>query len=436
MADPWQDTREHWRRQGVQPFVNGEVPYFVTNNGRLSEDTAQVYFANCREHPPAGPHTILELGAGTGLFARFFLDAFRDLCRAESVPFYDSLTYVVTDASEATCRYWAECGIFDAHAERVLIQAADAASIELPPVRAVVANYILDSLPAAILRRAGDGWQALNLDGVQWQTAADYAEWTGLAGESTRVAVNHGAGDLLMRCVQYLDPDGFILVNDYSAVTAGETAPQDYGGATALGLNFPLLTKWLEARGVRVTCPPGDEDRILHSRLLSRRPLELTQTCFNIRFTTPDAERQPRNWVRMAEAADSMCHEQRDFAGALELARAAVDLNPWYSPWLWNVYGDCLYELGRLGEAVEAYHRAAWLSPGDPRTNLNLAYFYREAGNFEEALAAVARGLANDEAGYYRDRLLSQQNAVLEAIANRWAADLEAKARRSASILS
>ena len=250
------------------------------------------------------------------------------------------------------------------------------------------------------------------------------------------MAINHGAGGFLLRCFDRLDPDGFILVNDYAAVTEGETAPQTYGGTMALGLNFPLLTKWLEARGVRVTCPPGDGGRILHSRLLARRRLELTEACFNIRFTTPDSEHQPRNWVRMAEEADSMCHEQRDHAGALELARRAVELNPWYSPWVWNVLGDCLYELERFNEALEAYRSAARIAPGDPRTNLNLAYAHRRAGNFEEALAAIARGLAHDGPGYYRERLIAKQNDILDALSTEWATALADKARNAARILS
>ena len=132
MTGEWRVSREHWERSGVEPFVNGDVPYFVTNNGRLSEDAARVYFANCLEAPPARPHTLLEVGAGTGLFARFFLDVFRDLCHAQAAPFYETLTYLATDASEATCRYWTECGIFAKHAERMLLRAADAMVLELP----------------------------------------------------------------------------------------------------------------------------------------------------------------------------------------------------------------------------------------------------------------------------------------------------------------
>ena len=43
---------------------------------------------------------MLELGIGVGLFARFFLDAFKEKCAQEGKDYYHRLTYVAGDRSE------------------------------------------------------------------------------------------------------------------------------------------------------------------------------------------------------------------------------------------------------------------------------------------------------------------------------------------------
>jgi len=80
----WQLAGLHWAREGALPFIDSNVPYIVTNNGGVSADAAALLFASCLE-PGAGCGRIavLELGAGTGLFARYFLDEFRLLCERE-----------------------------------------------------------------------------------------------------------------------------------------------------------------------------------------------------------------------------------------------------------------------------------------------------------------------------------------------------------------
>ena len=59
----------------------------------------------------------------------------------------------------------------------------------------------------------------------------------------------------------------------------------------------------------------------------------------------------PRDWQLIGEAAQLVGTQLRDPAAGLELARAALHLNPWYSPFLWNVLGDCLAALDRHDEA-------------------------------------------------------------------------------------
>src|SRR5687767_13409944 len=107
----WQLADLYWATAGVNPFIEKEVPYIVTSNGMLSEDAAATLFASCIDAPPDGPLLVLEMGAGSGLFARYFLDSFREICAQEGAGFYDHLVYLVSDLSPRSVEQWMEKGI-------------------------------------------------------------------------------------------------------------------------------------------------------------------------------------------------------------------------------------------------------------------------------------------------------------------------------------
>jgi putative S-adenosyl-L-methionine-dependent methyltransferase len=168
MADSleWLLADLHWTREGVFPFIEGGVPYLVNNTGTLSADAAAVLFANCAETPSTGPIRVLELGAGTGLFARYFLDEFRRRCDGESRDFYERLSYWVTDRSPRTVEQWRERDIFGPHASHVVTQVSDANTAHTvlsEPVRAVFANYVFDLLPSAVVRQREGRWEQLHV---------------------------------------------------------------------------------------------------------------------------------------------------------------------------------------------------------------------------------------------------------------------------------
>jgi SAM-dependent methyltransferase len=102
----WELSELHWNQQGILPFVENDVPFLINNSGRLSEHAAALLFANCLETLGAGSIRVLELGAGTGLFARYFLNAFRAICLQENRDFYQRLIYYVTDRSMRTVQQW------------------------------------------------------------------------------------------------------------------------------------------------------------------------------------------------------------------------------------------------------------------------------------------------------------------------------------------
>jgi len=283
------------------------------------------------------------------------------------------------------------------------------------------------------------------------------------AGE--RVILNDGAIDCLDAILKTLGDPGFIVINDYGPVRAedvgGHVGVQRFGGSVALGVNFPLIERTLAARGLTVAAPDGDEERRVHTRLCARRAAPRAVEILRQRFSAEadrrlDApheearchlgagrrdqaleayrqavERNPDDWQILGEAAEYVGLQLGDHAAGLELVRAALERNPWYSPWLWNVLGDCLFYRNRLTDAHDAFAQALRVDPDDPRSNLNIAFTLSASGDQAGALAAIARGLANDGKGLYRARLLEKQAQVLAAVSEQASAEQGILARRA-----
>jgi hypothetical protein len=118
----WELANYAWGRYGVDLFASGEVPYIINNNGRLSENLAAILYTYCAEHEPFDHEIqVLEVGAGSGLFARYFVLAFRGLCQQHGKRFQERLMYFASDRSERSVRQWLEKGLLaDLGASEVL----------------------------------------------------------------------------------------------------------------------------------------------------------------------------------------------------------------------------------------------------------------------------------------------------------------------------
>src|SRR3984885_15361285 len=86
----WQLGQEYLRQRGNKAFISDAtpVPFVINNDGTLSRNAAEVFFASLVEAETSDTLEseifVLELGIGVGLFARYFLDNFRDLCLKNS----------------------------------------------------------------------------------------------------------------------------------------------------------------------------------------------------------------------------------------------------------------------------------------------------------------------------------------------------------------
>src|SRR5260370_27772632 len=107
----WDLGQQYLRQRGNKAFISdaSPVPFVVNNDGNLSRNAAEVFFASLEAAARQGPLEdeifVLELGIGVGLFARYFLDAFRDLCAQHGRDYYERLCYIAADRSEQMLRH-------------------------------------------------------------------------------------------------------------------------------------------------------------------------------------------------------------------------------------------------------------------------------------------------------------------------------------------
>ena len=169
----WRLGQEYLRQRGNKAFLSDAhpVPFVINNDGSLSHAAADVFFtalqATEQEEQLPADLFVLELGIGVGLFARYFLDAFRDLCAQHKKDYYSRLIYIAADRSERMLRDVARHGVLANHAGRYrlrLVDALDPAPLTRDlmfhgqparPLQAVFLNYLLDCLPAAVLDFGG-----------------------------------------------------------------------------------------------------------------------------------------------------------------------------------------------------------------------------------------------------------------------------------------
>lgn len=517
----WRLSELYWDTDGTSGFVQNRIPYTITSSGALSANAAQLLFANCSEYPPEGRLELLEIGAGTGLFARLFLDEFRRICETHRKPFFEQAVFYVSDRSRRSRDQWAELGLFTGWpVVPAYSDAMDPLQIQtregprqLASLRAVFCNYSLDSLPATVLRKGAEGPEELCIRThltadsarVSRHTRLTLAEIRELARsvdsrliplaplfefeagfqpcgrsypylqealtfghDAPRTILNHGAIQSLEKAMPGLDRAGFILINDYGPVRAEDAAAmsgtQRFGNSAALGLNFPFLEYHFSSNGTAVLSPELDERLPIHPRLLTRASIPETRRAFRAIFDWGSQQvqqepqeqarkhieagrleaakrayedalaRRPRDWVLLGEIAEFLIRQIGDYRAGLDLASAALAVNPWYSVWLWNVYGDALYSLERFNEAHEAYRKAGKLEPADVRTNLNLGYSYAQMGDNQTALESLARGLANDRGGIFRERLLQKQQLIVAAVQRRFTEEQEWLVQRATRI--
>ncbi|MCO4762172.1 MAG: tetratricopeptide repeat protein [Myxococcales bacterium] len=172
----WHLGQLAFQHRGAQAFTTNEVPNLVNQGGMSAYRAAEVLFANCAEAEAAGTLlddegeiVCMELAIGLGLYSVQLLDRFKERCEAAKKDWYDKLRWFATDATPKMLTDAAANGVFERHAERVVLAQVDAlqpsivhpfggdesvAPIDLTGrIRGVFHSYLLCVLPANVFRR-------------------------------------------------------------------------------------------------------------------------------------------------------------------------------------------------------------------------------------------------------------------------------------------
>jgi tetratricopeptide (TPR) repeat protein len=459
----WKIGQSYLHERGNKAFTSdpSPVPFTINNDGNLSVRAAAVFFSSLAAADKAGALEptifVLELGIGVGLFARFFLDAFQELCEQHGTDYYDRLCYVAGDHSEKMLLDAGRCGVFANHPGHYALRVVDAlcpekslakdplfAELDGRPFRALFLNYLLDCLPAAVLKADGQEVRQLwvrscltrgaNLadhggltveelvllaNGPDPQSSTELRRVYGLLAseyeyrpvkpadvgygdfgvrfarsvQSEVVVHNYGAIQTLERLLELLGDTGFILINDYGNVRtegADEFQHQRYSQSTFIGINFALLKsyftqgpahQWIE--------PPEGENTSIHARLLGRQPAPETVACFQDRFgnTALDQVQEP---VQMAR--------NYAMAGRLEAALTAYQRALENQPYNWALMNEVsqflTFSLRDAAAGLEMARAALARNPSCSTELWNmLGDSLFELGRIEESRQAYLRAL-------------------------------------------
>lgn len=364
------------------------MPFAATSGGQISCDAAAILFAALEQDAPrTGPIRCLELGPGTGLFAKLLLDDLRRRCAEHGRDYYDRLTLVLADSSRAMLDAILSGGVLAEHEGRFELRWADpgrpAEAARPGELHAVFLNYVLDNLPASLLgrgpagleqlcvrtrlgegieladytklapaqlaehARAGDAEArralgelrpALVMDG-RYEPVKDSASLPEadalegiLAAGAETVVHSHAALACLRELRENLARGGFILINDFlprARACEGRTSYPVFGGAVAIGLNLAQIERAV-ARWTQTSWhAPADDPVALVARLIGRCIAPATVSCFSERFDPVKVSARSAALNRI----DELTAQRQVEAAAAELERALAA-----APWDWTLH--------------------------------------------------------------------------------------------------
>jgi Flp pilus assembly protein TadD len=440
--------RAYYEQAGAGAFTGGEVPFGATSGGQLSQDAATILFASLERAPAArGPIRCLELGPGTGLFAKLLLDELRCRCGEQRLDYYDRITLVLADSSHAMLDAIASGGLLADHEGHYELVHSDplrpAPAAGEDGLQAVFLNYVLDCLPASVLRRAETGIEQLCVRtclernvALEDYTALSLAQVIELAGASEETSKQrladiypalvidvryepvapaelpepdaldgivperpgetfvhgHGAVACLRAFVEQLTPGGFILVNDFASAGRDPAEPERslypiYGGALAVGLNFTQIERAVARRpGASFHAPAADEQLV--SRLIGRQLDAATAARFAERFDPArlHARGAPRERARQLIDDRRPNAARAAFAQALALAPSDWTLHEQAASFLAYVAKDreAARALARHGLELNPLSTGLWNVLGD--CELHARRPHEALRNYERAI--------------------------------------------------
>lgn len=169
----WTLQKAYYDKKGPVAWYGGEIPHYATCNTYIAQAYAEMVMAYLRELSRTGtlvasePVYIVELGAGMGAFAAYFLHKFGKLKQESSLCALD-VRYVMTDFTPANLKAWSahphlrpfvasgvlDFGKFDMDTDNsvALVSGPVLSAGSCKNAVVVLANYVFDSFRQDIFR--------------------------------------------------------------------------------------------------------------------------------------------------------------------------------------------------------------------------------------------------------------------------------------------
>lgn len=485
----WRLGQTFYRKYGARSFGGGDVAYSIHSDGLQSRLAANLLLTQLRESGNTqGPIVVEELGFGAAFFAREFLEYFRDVCAANSLDYYQRLIYVAVEHHEKMVEDALRFGILSAHSDKVVLVVGDAINGErtkwfpqradLPPQRhAFFLNYLLDALPATVVRTTGGKLENLMVR-TELSTAApdshisrlfEKNDWSELIEEyhnlvmrtefrpatnaplpelapnSADPVVHNFAGLLCLReCYSRMAPEGFLLTADFTPVlTNGLPVPVHFGRATGMGVNFAQIDRvareMFNAQTAAIQNPqhlwwtmvlgpalkPGlmpvlesHKEEVLLNKVITVKEL-IAAGKFNsaIEAFRNELSANPRNWTMHFEYATFCLQKLSDYKTALVYAEQAATLNP-LDAVVHYLLGLCRFANDNMDDAEVAWQKAYDLGE-TARSLTGLAEIELKRKKHATALEYITQALIADKRCEFHHRILQVQSQILQAITER-----------------
>ncbi len=404
----WRLAERYWHHHGATPFSDGSVPYIVNNSGWAPRAAAEMVLTAGRV--VEGPLVVVEIGAGSGLFAKQALDHIQEVSTQQELNIYDRLTWICTDGSALAVDKWRNREQFSCHKDHIVcqvLQAEDFNSLDTPQgtLIGVMINYALDSLPLEVVNTNGERlhlqshicieqsnleqWLGLSFTEIQdciqssnpesldallpmldflevtasfKSGVVPYADAALSAAQTDISMVNIGAIELLQAIHEPLCDGGFILINDYGPTTPEAFSNQHFihrfGGTATGGINFLHLDGLFANLGSTVFIPNGDDHRTIHTRMYVRGQSEHFDTPFSKQYSDPRYVQSDRIglWIRSYIGSGQ-------YSEALELFERHLKWCPtdWFQ--LAQAAQLLMQQFGQVAEASELASEAVRLNP-------------------------------------------------------------------------
>jgi hypothetical protein len=307
----WRLQRAFFEKHGIGAWSQGTVPHYITCNTFIADAYAKVvraYLAEASHPDDTSPIYIVELGAGSGRFAWYFLKRF--------LPSPRPVVYVMTDFTDANVAAWrqhpqlaalAAEGVldfarFDAEKDGTLTLQVSGRTLSpgspASPL-VVIANYAFDSIVAdafqfkegqlheclAVVRSSLDEpdpedpaiLSRVALSYITRPTNVDYYEdprWNGILRgylerfDDTSVGFPVGALSACDRLAEIADGRMLLVTSDKGKVL--DTSLRELGppglsahGSFSLSVNYDAICELFRARGGHAWYPPHQHFSIL-----------------------------------------------------------------------------------------------------------------------------------------------------------------------------